>query len=154
MSSAAWANLIQTVALVVGAAALLFAAKQVRLARHGGGGANVLQLWTFLQSETARADGRTLYAAVARTGSSDPDAGNWTPAEVDAARHVCSTWSAAGLLARRDLVPADVLLEGWGANIARTWSVTADFVAWERARRQDPGLWHGFEWLAARAGER
>ncbi|MGY1638634.1 hypothetical protein ACI78V_18460 [Geodermatophilus sp. SYSU D00742] len=148
MSSAAWANVIQTVALVVAATALVFAAQQVRLARYGGGGANVLQLWAFLQSEAARADGRTLYAAVARAGSSVQD---WTAAEVEAARHVCSTWSAAGLLAERDIVPVDVLLEGWGANIARTWSVTEQFVAWERARRQDPMLWKGYEWLAAQA---
>ena len=151
MSAEVWANAVQTIALLVAGGAAVFAYRQSRLARHGGGGANVLQLWYFAQSDAARLHRRALYAAVERAGRFDPAAANWTETEIEAARHVCQVWSVTGALARRDLVPCELVVDEWGPAISRTWALAGPVVTHERARSSDMRLFANFEWLAAEA---
>lgn len=142
-----WADTVQTAAVVIGAGALVFGYRQARLARHGGGGANVLALWSFLQSDAARANRRELYRAFERSGAFDADAGNWTEDEIESARHVCQVWSVAGALAKRDLVPLELLVDEWGPAIRRTWARATPVVTWERRRVGNPQLFKSYEWL-------
>jgi hypothetical protein len=146
-----WADSVQTAAVVIGASAAVFAYRQIRLARHGGGGANVLHLWSFLQDERARTNRRTLYRLVAQAGPFDSDARNWTDDEVEAVVHVCAVWSIAAALAKRDVVPLELLVDEWGASIAQNWDAAETYIEWDRNRRPDPTLYASFEWLASAA---
>ena len=146
-----WADSVQTVAVVAGSAAVLFGYRQARLARHGGGGANVLQLWAFLQSDTARANRRTLYRAFERAGPFVVDSANWTDDELEAAGHVGSTFSVAAALAKRDLVPLELLIDEWGSVLVRTWSIAEPVIQQERRRRRDPNVFSSYQWLAEKA---
>jgi hypothetical protein len=114
-----WADSVQTAAVVVGAAALAYAGRQARPARHGGGGANVLQLWSFLQGGGARANRRALYRAHERAGLFEASEMNWSEDELDAAGHVAQVWSVTGRLVKEDLVPGRLVLEEWGGTIRR-----------------------------------
>lgn len=143
-----WADSVQTAAVVLGATAAGLAYRQVKLSRHGGGGANVLALWGYLQNDEVRERRRVVFEAIERAGYFDPSTQKWTDREIEAAIHTASIWSVAGALARRDTVPLDLLLDEWGVGIVRYWKSTESVVHYERQRRVDPKLWSSFEWLA------
>ncbi len=143
-----WADTVQTVALTFGAGAAFFAFRQAKLSRHGGGGANVMQLWTLIGADEARERRRILHRAVERAGPFDASAGNWTAQEIAAAEGVCQLWSVAGALAKHDLLPLDVVVDEWGGQIHRTWRDARALVEWQRGELHDPVRWSGFEWLA------
>jgi hypothetical protein len=149
-----WANIVQTAAVVIGAGALVFASRQARLARHGGGGANVLELWTILQSENARASRRALYQAIEHAGPYDAGVGNWTADDVEAVIHVASLLSVTGALAKRDLVPLELVVDEWGRVITRTWAVARPVIEHQRQRRNEPLLFASYEWLVRRVHAR
>ena len=120
-----WADSVQTVAVALGAGAAIFAWRQVRLARHGGGGANILDLWGFLQSEVARGNRRILYQTASTKGpfvaGTDLDGPHsWDVDEIEAALHVAQICSTVGALAKHEYVPLEVLQDEWGSMIVRT----------------------------------
>jgi hypothetical protein len=157
MALEVWANIIQTVAVVLGAGAVAFAWRQVRLARHGGGGANVLDLWAFLQGDQARAQRSILYEVakdkgpfVAGRDLQGPH--SWTNEEIEAAAHVAQVLSVAGALAKHDYIPLDLLIDEWGPMIVRTWTLVRPVMVLERKRRSDPKHNYNYEWVAHKCG--
>jgi len=152
-----WADTVQTVAVALGAGAAIFAWRQVRLSKHGGGGANVLDLWANLQSETARDNRRKVYQAheargpfVAGPRYEGPH--SWGREEMEAAQHVAQLLSVAGALAKYDYVPLALLKDEWGPMIVRLFALVKPVMALDRARRNDPRDNYNFEWLAHECG--
>lgn len=147
-----WADTVQTAAVVLGAGAAIFAWRQVRLARHGGGGANVLGLWGFMQSAEARAERRTLFKAAESKGPFAAVSHSWSNEEIEAAAHVAQVLSVAGALAKHDYVPLELVIEEWGPMIVRAWTLVEPVMALERQRRNDPKHNYNCEWLAYQCG--
>ena len=157
MTMDVWADSVQTVAVALGAGAAIFAWRQVRLARHGGGGANILDLWGFLQSEVARSNRRILYQTASTKGpfvaSTDIDGPHsWDADEIEAALYVAQICSTVGALAKHDYVPLEILQDEWGSMIVRTWGLVEPLMRFERERRNDASFHANYEWLARKCG--
>lgn len=149
-----WADTVETVAVALAVGAAFVAVRQVRLARFGGGGANVMAFWSMLQSEEARRNRKTLFDAFERAGAYNPDAGasdlaTWSAEEIAAAESVCALWSVAGAMVKYRLLPADIVLDEWRGQIHRTWAAAEALAIQRRIDYADPGRWASYEWLAA-----
>src|SRR6476620_11044442 len=103
MTAAVWGNLIQLASFGVIAVTAVFGLRQVKLMRHGGGGANVMDFWELVQSDHARNQRRIMWEAVEQCGPFEPS--KWPEEALAAVRFIAQLWSVAGALIRYDILP-------------------------------------------------
>jgi hypothetical protein len=91
MTAAVWGNLIQLATFGVVAVTAVFGLRQVKLMRHGGGGANVMDFWELVQSDHARDQRRIMWATLDQYGAFERS--KWPDEGLPAVRHVAQIWS-------------------------------------------------------------
>ena len=57
-------------------------------------------------------------------------------------------------MCKHGMMPTDVLADGWGDSLRRSWDILRPLVLRYRSDRDAPELWDDFEWLAGVAHQR
>lgn len=151
----ATALVLQAVALVGVAAALLLALRQHRTAQAA---LEAVRLEAGVQRDAGRAQ-NILYALgllrdpdfrkavmVVRSRLQGRNVDSWDPGDTFHVLLVCSTYNFLGLLLKHDIVPRDLFLEHWGASVLDMYTALEEFI--ERRRRSNQGYCADFVWLA------
>jgi hypothetical protein len=71
------------------------------------------------------------------------------PPELQAVRYVANFFETFGAFVKNGIIDSYLACDLWGGVVARNWEALGPVVASRRARRQTPGLWENFEYLAA-----
>ncbi|MGA9351049.1 MAG: hypothetical protein WBW48_19905 [Anaerolineae bacterium] len=152
---AAISQFVEAIAVV---AALLYAWQQIRAMRQEQLLGAIWQIYQELDSsETRQARryvycNRAMYQTLAKTGESTLSE---LPEEARRnAERVSSTFDRIGYVIHKELIPADLVLDGYSHIIARCWTALEPFVQSVRVYRREKDYQRYFECLGSAAIER
>lgn len=105
-------------------------------------GQNFFVLVNFLQTENIRAARAIVLDRLAKL---EPEI-LWTESDSAAASLVCSSYDAAIIAYKLDIVPRNAFLENWGPSIKACYTVLRNFVT-ERQKQRGSDYWNDFQEL-------
>ena len=82
-----------------------------------------------------------------------PDIAAWTPTDRELGEEVIRSYDFLGLMAKRQLIPEDLVLQMWGRRAIRLHKATAELLEELRSAAGDRTYMGNFSWLALRAEE-
>ena len=122
----------------------IFVGIQVREMRHATNATAFKSAYDILQADDVRDARRIVLTSLA-----DKAVGSWSDKETKAAEKVCASYDGVGIMVRHGMIPIEVVADGWGDSLRRTWRILSPLVMRYRAERNSFEFWNDFEWLAS-----
>jgi len=98
-----------------------------------------------LQDEDLREERRRIYSLI------DTPYEKWTKEDKLKGERVCFNFDIVGLLIRKRMLPADMVVDNWNVSIRTFWPIIEPMVKEYRKEREAPEFWHDFEYLYYKA---
>lgn len=77
----------------------------------------------------------------------------WTKEEKEAAKEVCQSFDAVGIMCKRGYVPIDSITDSWGSSLRDSLKIVSPLIYQRRADQNSKEFWDDYEWLANEAGK-
>lgn len=138
-------GILSDIASVLGLLGLFLVYKQLKHSEKTALGSNTIEIVKFLQEEAIR---KARYYCLDQLEGKPVE--DYSPADMDQANRVCSSFDLAGIFLANNYAARDVVLDSWGPVIIRTHQILEPYIA---LRRQDMGarFWDEYEWMARQA---
>lgn len=121
--------------------------RQIGEARNGTWAATFVEMAKWLQDEKVR-DARRAVFKLDKAGKAFE---SWSADERAAVEMTASTYNIAGIVARWNMLPPQIILDSWSGSLRGLWPICRPYIEERRNRESFPLLWAHFEWLSQEA---
>ncbi len=139
------ASLFSTAVLVATGAILFFQLRGLTKATHAQ---SFLAAAERLQEEGLRKDRGRLF----QLRDDEAPFEEWKPADIETVQRVCHNYDVVGIMARKKMLPKEVIIDSWGNSLYESWAAAEPFVQNLRKTRGS-NYWNDFGWLADEAAK-